>query len=147
MAKRSLIDVDVEIDTKSAKKLQKQSTEEIERATVRTADRLTERVEDTTLITQYTQSAKPAKPLGSSYVRTFRLQRSSERRIISNTFPVEGSWEAKTEYASRVIGLAKNQAPIHAGRWPSLELAIAQVNASAQKDFDEEIERLTKKER
>lgn len=143
MAKKSLIDIEVEIDPKSAKKLQKQSTREIERATVRTVDRLTERAEDATLITQYTQTAKPAKPTGSDYIRTFRLQRSSERRIIRNTLPVEGIWEAKTQYASQVIGLAKDQAPIHAGRWPALELAINEVNANAQKDFDKEVERLT----
>ncbi len=144
MAKKSLIEVEVEIDPKSAKKLQKQSTREIERATVRTVDRLTERAEDATLIARYTQTAKPAKPIGSDYIRTFRLQRSSERRIIRDAFPVEGSWEAKTEYASRVIGMAKDQAPIHVGRWPALELAINQVNANAQKDFDKEVERLTK---
>lgn len=144
MAKKSLINVEVEIDPKSAQKLQKRSTKEIERATVRTVERLTERAENATLIRQYTQTAKPAKPLGSDYIRTFRLQKSSERRIVRDTFPVEGSWEAKTEYASRVIGLAKDQAPIHAGRWPSLELAINEVNVNAQKDFDEEVKRLTK---
>ena len=144
MAKKSLIEVEVEIDPKSAKKLQKQSIREIERATVGTVNRLTARAEDATLITQYTQAARPNKPTGSDYIRTFRLQRSSERRIIRDTLPVAGIWEAKTQYASLVIGLAADQAPIHAGRWPALELAINQVNANAQKDFDKEIARLAK---
>ncbi len=144
MAKKSLISVEVEIDPKSIKKLQKQSTREIERAAVGTVNRLTARAEDATLITQYTQTAKPNKPTGSDYRRTFRLQRSSERRIIRDTLPVEGIWEAKTQYASMVIGLAADQAPIHAGRWPALELAINQVNTNAQKDFDKEVARVTK---
>lgn len=144
MAKKSLIDVEVEIDPKSAKKLKKESIKNIELATVRTVDRLTARAEDATLITQYTQTAQPARPLGSDYIRTFKLQRSSERRITRKTLPVEGIWEAKIRYASQVIGLAADQAPIHAGRWPSLELTINAVNANAQKDFDEEVERLTK---
>jgi hypothetical protein len=144
MAKKNLIEVEVEIDPKSAKKLQKKSIREIERATVGTVNRLTARAEDATQITQYTQTARPNKPTGSDYMRTFQLQRSSERRIIRDTLPVEGIWEAKTQYASMVIGLAAQQAPIHAGRWPALELAINQVNANAQKDFDKEVERLTK---
>jgi hypothetical protein len=144
VAKKSLINVEVEIDPKSAKKLQKESAAKSELATVRTVERLLERVEDTTLIKQYTQTAKPAKPLGSDYIRTFRLQRSSERRITRDKFPVEGIWEAKARYASRVIGLAKDQAPIHAGRWPPLEVAINQVNINAQSDFDKEVARLTK---
>jgi hypothetical protein len=144
MAKKSLIDVDIEIDTKSAKKLQKQFTGGIWAATLATIKGLTKRAEDATLITQYTQTAKPAKPLGSDYIRTFRLQRSSERRIVHRPLPVEGIWEAKARYASRVIGLAKDQAPIHAGRWPPLEVAINQVNINAQSDFDKEVARLTK---
>ncbi len=144
MAKKSLVSVEVEIDPKSIKKLQKQSTREIERAAVGTVNRLTARAEDATLITQYTQTARPAKPTGSDYIRTFRLQRSSERRIVRDTLPVEGIWEAKTQYASMVIGLAADQASIHAGRWPVLELAINQVNTNAQKDFDKEIERLAR---
>jgi len=144
MAKKSLIDVDIEIDPKSAKKLQKQFAGGIWAATLATIKRLLKRAEDATLITQYTQTARPAKPTGSDYIRTFKLQRSSERRIVHRPLPVEGLWEAKIRYASQVIGLAADQAPIHAGRWPSLELAIREVNANAQKDFDEEVERLTK---
>lgn len=142
MAKKQLIDLEFELDPKSVKKLQKQSAKNIGKATVRTVARLLERVEDATLITQYTQTSRPSKPAGSTYVRTFRLQRSSQKRIIRDKLPVEGAWEAKTQYASFVIGLAQDQAPIHRGRWPSFELAINNVNTNAQKDFDEEIERL-----
>lgn len=142
MAKESLIDLDIVIDPKSAKKLQKQSVAEITKATVRTVETLIERAEQATLITTYTQSAGPHKPEGSTYIRTFALQRSSDRRIIRNTLPVEGRWEAKALYASRVIGLAKDQAPIHAGRWPILEGVINNINFIAQGIFDEEIEKL-----
>jgi hypothetical protein len=103
------------------------------------AARLLDIVEETTLIRQYTQTAKPAKPLGSDYIRIFRLQRSSEKKITRDKLPVEGRWEAKTQYASWVIGLAAQQAPIHMGRWPVLELAIGNANRLASPIFDEEM--------
>ncbi len=139
MAKETLLDLDVVITPKSLKKLQKQSVSEITKATIRTVETLTERAEQATLIKTYTQNAGPHKPEGSTYIRTFRMQRSSERRIVRSTLPVEGIWEAKISYASRVIGLAKDQAPIHAGRWPILEGVINNINFIAQSVFDKEI--------
>lgn len=137
------LDVQIIVDQDDVKQLEK-IPGQIERATVRMVGKLLDVVEDTTLIRQYTQTAKPAKPAGSNYTRTFSLQRSSDKQITRDKLPVEGSWEAKTQYASMVIGLAADQAPIHAGRWPALELAINQVNTNAQKDFDKEVERLKK---
>ena len=134
MAKKRLIDLEFELDPKSVKTLQEQSAKNIEEATVGTVTRLLERVEDATLITQYTQTPRPSKPTGSTYIRKFRLQRSSQKRIIRDKLPVEGAWEAKTEYASFVIGLAQDQAPIHRGRWPSLELAINNVNTNISRN-------------
>jgi len=132
------LDVQIIIDQSDIKQLEK-IPGQIERATVRMVKRLLDVVEDTTLIRQYTQTAKPSKPAGSDYIRTFRLQRSSEKKITHDKLPVEGSWEAKTEYASMVIGLAAQQAPIHAGRWPALELAISNVNRLNSPIFDEEM--------
>ncbi len=113
--------------------------DKIRTAAVRMTDRLLDRLEAATLIKTYTQNAGPHKPEGSTYIRTFRLQRSSKKQITRKTFPVEGRWEAKTEYASRVIGLAEQQAAIHAGRWPILEGAINNVNFIAPKVFNEEL--------
>ncbi|MCK5062283.1 hypothetical protein KAR28_07095, partial [Candidatus Parcubacteria bacterium] len=96
-------------------------------------------VEDSTLITQYTQTSKPSKPTGSTYIRTFRLQRSSRKQITRNKLPIEGTWEAKTRYASYVIGLAGEQAAIHVGRWPVLELALNNANVKAPQIFNEEM--------
>ncbi len=132
------LDVQIIVDQDDVKQLEK-IPGQIERATVRMVARLLDVVEDATLIRQYTQTAKPAKPAGSGYIRTFKLQRSSDKQITRNKLPVEGSWEAKTQYASMVIGLAAQQAPVHAGRWPVLELAIGNVNRLASPIFDEEM--------
>lgn len=131
------LELDLEIDSKTKKLL---GEKPIERATARTVERLLDRVEDATLITQYTQNAKPAKPTGSTYIRTFRMQRSSEKKMKSRRLPaIEGQWEAKTEYASLVIGRANQQAAIHSGRWPALELAINIIDTTVRKIFEEEI--------
>ena len=132
------LDVQIIIDQNGIKQLEKIPAQ-TGRATVRMVVRLLDIVEDTTLIRQYTQTAKPSKPTGSDYIRTFRLQRSSEKQITRDKLPVEGSWEAKTESASFVIGLAAQQAPIHTGRWPVLELAIGNANRLASPIFDEEM--------
>ena len=116
-----------------------QMPDKIEAAAVRMTERLLDRLEELTFIRTYTQNAKPRKPEGSSYIRTFRLQRSSKKEVTRKTFPVEGQWEARVEYASRVIGLAVQQAPIHAGRWPILEGAINNVNFIAPRVFNEEL--------
>jgi hypothetical protein len=132
------LNVEIIVDQNDVEQVEK-IPGQTERATIRMVARLLDLIEDTTLIRQYTQLAKPAKPLGSDYIRTFRLQRSSKKQITRSTLPIVGSWEAKTEYASMVIGLSSQQAPIHAGRWPMLELAIGNANKSASPIFDEEM--------
>lgn len=132
------LDVQIIVDQNDIKQLEKIPLQ-TGRATVRMVGRLLDVIEDSTLIRQYTQTAKPAKPTGSDYIRTFRLQRSSQKKITRDKLPVSGTWEAKTEYASMVIGFAAQQAPIHAGRWPVLELAIGNANRSASPIFDEEM--------
>lgn len=132
------LDVQIIVDQGDMKQLEK-IPGQTERATVRMVARLLDTVEDATLIKQYTQTAKPAKPTGSDYIRTFRLQRSSQKQITRGKLPVAGQWEAKTEYASMVIGLSAQQAPIHIGRWPVLELAISNADRLASPIFDEEM--------
>lgn len=126
------------VDEDDVKKLAR-TPDKIEAAAVRMTERLLDKLEELTFIRTYTQNAKPRKPESSSYIRTFRLQRSSSKQITRKTFPVVGHWEAKTLYASRVIGLAAQQAPIHAGRWPILEGAINNVNFIAPRVFNEEL--------
>jgi len=142
MAKKSLFEVDVVIDPESLRELQKTIPKALEIASVRTVERLMDRVEEVSLITIYTQNAKPRKPLNSTYIRTFALQRSSEKQITSSDFPIEGKWKADIKYASRVIGSLADQDPIHAGRWPPFETVIRSLKIFDQRFFDEEIARL-----
>lgn len=132
------LDIQIIVDEDDVKALAK-TPDKIEAAAVRMTERLLGKVEDATLITKYTQTARPNKPAGSTYVRTFLMQRSSKKQITRNVFPIEGAWQAKTAYASFVIGKASEQAAIHSGRWPVLELAINQVNVLAPKIWDEEL--------
>ena len=132
------LDIQIIVNQNDVKQLEK-IPGQTQNAAVRTTARLLDIVEDATLITQYTQTSKPSKPTGSTYVRTFRLQRSSQKRITRDKLPVEGTWEAKTKYASYVIGLAGQQAAIHSGRWPALELALNNANVKASPIFDEEM--------
>ena len=132
------VDIEIIVDKDDIEEIKK-IPGKIENAAVRMTARFINIIEDATLVTQYTQNSKPAKPAGSTYIRRFQLQRSSKKRLIRDKFPIEGTWEAKTKYASFVIGLASEQAAIHSGRWPALELAINNVNVSAPKIWDEEM--------
>lgn len=132
------LDIQIVVDQNDVKQLEK-IPGQVQNAAIRMTARLLDVVEGATLITQYTQTSKPSKPTGSTYIRTFRLQRSSQKRITRDKLPVEGIWEAKTQYASYVIGLAGEQAAIHVGRWPVLELALNNANVKAPQIFDEEM--------
>lgn len=132
------LQIEISIDEDDVKQFAR-TPDKIEAAAVRMTGRLLDRLEAATLIKTYTQNAGPHKPEGSTYIRTFRLQRSSHKEIVRDKFPVEGRWEAKAGYASEVIGLAEQQAAIHVGRWPILEGAINNVNFIAPKVFDEEM--------
>lgn len=132
------LEITFAVDKDDVKELAR-TPDKIEAAAVRMTERLLDRLEELTFVRTYTQNAKPRKPEGSTYRRTFRLQRSSKKQITRATFPVEGRWEAKAEYASRVIGLASQQAAIHAGRWPILEGAINNANFIAPRVFNEEL--------
>lgn len=143
MAKESLFEADVIVDPESLRKLQKTIPKALAIASINTIERLMDKVEEVSLIGKYTQTAKPRKPLGSTYIRTFALQRSSKKRIISNQPPsIEGKWEADIKYASRVIGSLAEQDMIHAGRWPPFETVMRSLKIWDQRFFDEEIARL-----
>lgn len=73
-------------------------------------------------ILAYTQDARPRKPAGSRYRRTFRLRRSSRTSQPGTKLPeLRGKWEARIDYASDVLGPRNQQKAIHRGRWKSLE--------------------------
>jgi hypothetical protein len=132
------LDVKIIVDKKDVEQLG-QMPRQTNQALVRTVTRLLDVIEDTTLIRQYTQTSRPTKPTGSNYIRTFRMQRNSEKQITRERLPVAGFWRAKVEYASMVIGLSAQQAPIHIGRWPMLEAAINRTNRLASPIFNEEV--------
>lgn len=134
------LNVQIIVDQDDVKQLEKIPSQ-TERAAVRMVARLLDKIEDATLIKRYTQTANPSKPSGSTYVRTFRMQKSSEKTMVRDKLPIEGRWEAKTQYASYVIGPSAGQAAIHSGRWPVLELAVTNANVIAPQIFDEEMSR------
>jgi hypothetical protein len=69
-------------------------------------------------VESYTQNARPPKPEGSLYIRTFRLQDSSTRDIEKLTLrEVIGLWRVGIAYASFVVGKPGDQADVHEGRW------------------------------
>ena len=139
-----LIEIEIEVDKKSLADLDKETkltTEEALRNTVRVAF---DRIDASTSIRAYTQNAKPAKPQGSTYIRTFELKKSARRRITRRKIPVEGEWKAQIEYASFVIGLSAQQAQIHQGRWNPLEQAINNVETNISDDFDKAMKKVSK---
>jgi hypothetical protein len=77
----------------------------------------------------YKQNSGPAKPPDSKYVRTFDLQASSERKIRNlSPFGFQAEWFTDLSYAPFVLGKVSQQAPIHRGRWKSLETVISILN-------------------
>jgi hypothetical protein len=69
-------------------------------------------------VESYSQNARPVKPEGSTYIRTFRLQDSSTRDIEKMTLrEVIGLWRVGIAYASFVVGEPGQQTDIHEDRW------------------------------
>lgn len=140
-----VISIDFEVDKKSLKELDTRTRSITEEALRNTIRRAFDRIDKSTRIREYTQNSKPAKPEGSTYIRTFNLQKSARRRITKRKLPgVEGEWKAEIRYASYVIGLASQQAEIHKGRWNFLEQAINNVNLEVGNDFDKEMKKASK---
>lgn len=137
-----LIGLEFEIDKSQFAKFDREvklTVEEASRITVRKAF---DRIDIATGIKKYTQNSGPAKPSGSTYIRTFKLKKNARRKITKHILPVEGEWLAQAKYASFVIGLANQQALIHSGRWPALELAINDVNSNISNDFDKAMKKV-----
>ncbi len=69
-------------------------------------------------VESYSQNARPPKPEGSTYIRSFRLQDSSTQDIEKLTLrEVIGLWRTGAAYASFVVGKPGDQADVHEGRW------------------------------
>ncbi len=139
-----LVEIEFKIDKSQLAKFDRQTRDATETALVITVKKALDRIEKSTLIKDYTQNSNPSKPQGSTYIRTFKLQDSSRKQIIRDRLPVEGRWQAKTKYASFVIGLSNQQAAIHSGRWPVLELAIETADKNMSNDFDKAMKKVQK---
>ena len=98
-------------------------------------------------ILRYTSISRPSRPPGSTYIRTFKLRRSSRKRKAAKmAFSVEGTWWADpstASYAPFVIGHATQQATIHAGRWRSLEEVTKRVARKIGNKLAEEVSKIT----
>jgi len=97
-----------------------------------------------TQVETYTANARPKQPAGSTYRRTFTLQKSSKKkRARRRGTSVVGTWlsdSAIAPYNVEVIG--KRQKPIHAGRWKTdVELANETVG-EIQEEIENRIERI-----
>jgi len=68
---------------------------------------------------RYTQDSEPEKPAGSHYRRTFYLQNTTEK---VHVLKYEGEWISDIPYSNKVLGLSREQADIHRGRWKSQEI-------------------------
>lgn len=71
--------------------------------------------------TSYTINSNPTQPPATTYQRTMNL--ASASKILINS-PDSGEWyidESVASYGPYVIGKVVDQAPIHRGRWKSLE--------------------------
>lgn len=77
----------------------------------------------------YLSNSNPAKPAGSTYVRTFKLRNSSRTKVSGSKFP-RGVWDTdgSAPYDSLVLGTRSQQARIHRGRWRSQEDVIKIVD-------------------
>ena len=140
-----VLSVEFEIDKSQFAKFKKQTVGVTELATAITIRKALDHVERATLIKNYTQNSKPAKPEGSTYIRTFRMQQSSRKEMTSTKFPaIEGRWEAKIKYASYVIGPISAQAEIHKNRWPALEAAITFADQNISIDFNKAMKKVQK---
>jgi len=136
--------IDIVVDQNDIDKLGKEARRGVETAALVMTERLLDKVEEATLVRKYTQNSNPSKPPGSTYIRKFILQSSSSKAITKSNLPIEGTWIARARYASFVVGEADQQAAIHKGRWPALEVALTAVVSNAQPIFDDEFKKVAK---
>jgi hypothetical protein len=93
-------------------------------------------------IKAYTANARPSLPEGSDYIRTFELQESSEK--IHQSSALEGVWKSDLDHAKYVIGQENEQAPIHQGRWKSIEVVESELLEAAPKIIQDTAKEYTK---
>ena len=125
------------VDSKALSKLRKGL--EFERGSKRIVTEGVKLVEDEQIKT-YTSSSRPAQPAGTTYRRTFKLQRSSRTKVKKGKGRgFEGIWDTdgSAEYDKFVLGTRAQQASIHRGRWKSeeevIKLVEPKINKSANK--------------
>lgn len=128
------ITLEIDIDLTEVDELLRQYPREIEAALNDIIDELIGKVEQTQIL-KYTADAFPAQPPGSDYERTFTLQRASKKRKTRTALPrIEAEWfvdEVTADYGDVVLGETEDQAPIHRGRWKSLEEVAREVERQA----------------
>ena len=111
------MDVDINVTKATLKEVEKQIRLQMDKG----MDALLVEIEDIQ-ITSYTGDAKPTKPPGSTYIRTFELKESSRTEITNRTKrTIEGRWYTDLDYAKFVLGTVGEQDNIHRGRWKSTE--------------------------
>ena len=90
-----------------------------------------------TQVGSYTSSGRPAQPSGSTYNRTFTLQKSSKKkRARVSNLKIKGVWLSDGSIAPyNVFVIGKRQARIHTGRW----LTDVQLAKDAADDITDEI--------
>jgi hypothetical protein len=94
-------------------------------------------------ILSYTSTGNPSQPPGTRYVRKFTLKGSNETERTSRNLPeISGVWranEGKAKHAKYVLGPQTEQAPIHRGRWKSLEQVGNEVQEKAPGVIEEKL--------
>jgi len=98
-------------------------------------------------IKAYSAGNRPSPPSGSTYKRTFKLQRSSRARTKKVRKGYEGIWDTDgtADYDKYVLGIKSNQAGIHRGRWKSIEQVVEAVDKKLTPIADEIIDKEAKK--
>lgn len=139
-------EISYEVDDAEVQRLLEEIPDDVNRASVTAVKKTLDAIENAQIKT-YTNSAKPAQPSGSTYVRTFRLKGSSKRKnprnVKNRSSAVEGVWWSEgVDYASLVIGTRQQQAGVHAGRWKSLETVADEGQKALARFMGEEIQKI-----
>jgi len=114
----------------------------IERNLNDAVDRILDTIEDAQ-IGSYGANSNPSKPPGSTYIRTFDLQRASKKQRTRRVLPeISGIWsvdESKVRYGDYVLGTRTQQAAIHRGRWKSKTDVEKEAKNKAPQIVEEEL--------
>jgi hypothetical protein len=114
----------------------------IERRLNSGVDRILDTIE-AAQIGSYQAGSNPARPPGSTYIRTFDLQRASKKQRTRRILPeISGVWsvdEGKVRYGDYVLGTRAQQARIHRGRWKSKTEVEKEAKEKAPQIIEEEL--------